>query len=718
MTLPLAQREPLPLRAWAREAGDLLGRPAQLLRGYRRADLRPDLIAGLTVAVVLLPQAIAYALIAELPPQMGLYTAIIAAIIGALWGSSSHLQTGPTNAASLLVLSTLVVIATPGSPEYLAAASLMALLAGLIRFGMGIARLGLLANFVSDSVILGFTAGAGLLIGLNQLRYLLRVPVESSPLLVETAWGTLQAAPVTHLPSLLLGLGTIALILLVERVRPRWPATLLSMSLAALAVALFGLKGQGVVVLGAIPRNLPPFAVPSLWDVELARSLLAGASAVAAIGLVEAMSIARAIAAQSGEHVDSNQEFVGQGLANIGAGLFSGYPCSGSFTRSAVNYAAGARTAMAGLFSGLWMLAGMWLLAPLAIFLPRAALAGILIVTAYRLVDRAEMGRIWRTSTGDSAVMIATLLATLLLPLEFAVLSGVLVSFLRYIVRTSTPAVESMLPDESFSHFEHQPERPECPQLGVLTIEGSLYFGATAHVKEAIRVHLNRYPEQRFLLLRMHRVNLCDVSGLHMLEAVVRLYRRRGGDLYMVGVRREVWDKMQASGFDQFLGADHFLSQERAISHLFYKVLDPALCIYRCRLKVWQECQSLPKCTRELELPPHPLIPESAQIPELSPEALWAQLQDRNAPLHFLDVREPEEWAKGHIPGSMLLPLPTLLEEGVQVDPEQPLVLVCRSGRRSAQALYALQQRGLSPHGHLAGGMVAWEAAGLPVVIE
>jgi SulP family sulfate permease len=695
-------------------------RPLDIFRRYQRKDLRPDLLAGLTVAVVMLPQAIAYALIAELPPQAGLYAAIVASIFGVLWGSSSHLHTGPTNAASLLVLSTLLPIFTPGSPEYLAAAGLLAVMVGVARLFMGLARLGMMVNFVADSVVIGFTTGAGILISVGQLRYLFRVEVTTDPVFYNILGQIISRLPETHFPSMMIGAGTILVIVLLQWRAPKWPAALLGMILAATAVALLNLDENGVAVLGKLPRSLPPLARLPLLDLNLIRQMSTGALAIAAIGLVEAMSIARSIASQSGEHIDNNQEFIGQGLANIAAGFFSGYTTSGSFTRSAVNYNAGARTPLAVVFSGIWVMLAVLLLAPLAAFLPRAALAGVLLVTAYKMIDRKEIRRIWETSKGDSMIMAATMIATLLLPLEFAVLTGILVSFVRYIHTTSSPAVHTMLPDEEFRHFTYKPRQPTCPQLAVLTIEGSLYFGATAHVEEEIRHNLDTNPYQRFLLLRMHQVNHCDISGLHMLETIVRLYRQHGGDVFMVGVREAVWEKIRLSHFDELLGLSHFLSQERAVEHIFFKAMDPGICIYNCPHKIWRECQSLPKSDRVTAVPTGVLVPETAVIPNIQPQTLWHSLSSSDEPCPLvIDVREPYEFERGHVPHAQLMPMPQIMNGEITIPTRQKVVLVCRSGRRSTQILYKLQtEQRYHNLSNLDGGMIAWEAAGLPTVID
>jgi len=436
-----------------------------------------------------------------------------------------------------------------------------------------------------------------------------------------------------------------------------------------------------------------------------------GALAIAVIGLVEASSIARSIASQSGQRLDNNQEFVGQGLANIACGFLSGFPCSGSFNRSALNYAAGAQTSLAAVFSGLFVLIGMLTLAPLAAYLPRAALAGVLIVAAYGMIDQKEMKRIWRGARGDALIMAVTLLATLFLPLQFAVLIGVLMSLAYYILKTSTPRVRPVTPDGNFRHFVYQPEKPMCPQLAIFDILGDLYFGAVHSVENALRQHQLRHPTQRFLLLRMHSVQVCDMSGIHMLESIVRAYRERGGDVFLVRVHEPVLQLMQRTGFLDYLGAEHVLSEDKAVEHLFYKVLDPAICIYESNVRVFKECQNLPRPDYPIAIPLRLDLPTS-QIADLSPEQLWQQLRSDQPPL-VIDVREPREFQRGHIPQAQLMPLAPLLTSTPDLPGDRLIVFVCRGGRRSGRVAHLFREKGYAHVAVLRGGMLAWEAAGL-----
>jgi SulP family sulfate permease len=690
--------------------------PVRLFRTYDRANLQPDLIAGLTVAVILLPQAIAFAIIAELPPQMGLYAAIIGAIIGGLWGSSDQAHTGPTNAISLLVVSVLLTVSQPDAPEFVLAAGLLAVMVGIFQLVLGMARLGVLVNFVSHSVVVGFTAGAGVLIAVKQLKEFFGMEF-SSHNLVDTITQVALHLPETHLPTLALGIGTVLIIVILRRINPRLPGPLIGMVAASAAVFVFGLDEAGVAVIGELPTSLPPIAPLPLFDLDLIGRLSTGAIAVGAIGLVETSAIARSISTQTGQRLDSNQEFVGQGLANISVGFLSGYPCAGSFSRSAVNYRADAKTRVSAIFSGIFVLVAMFALAPLAVYLPRTALAGVLIVTAYGMVDKAEIARIWRGARGDALIMVVTLFGTLFLELEFAVLAGILLSMAVYILTTSIPHVFSVVPSPKFKHFvQKEPDHPACPQLGIIKISGDLYFGAVNHVEEALLEQLAENPQQRFLLLRMHGVNNCDFSGIHMLESVRKVYRDRGGDIFFMKIQKRVDDFMRSTGFYDAMGAHHFLEEDEAIPFLFYKMLDPATCIYECDVRVFRECQKLPKRDFSADIPLQTAIPVGS-VATISPLQLWDDMRNEHQPV-IIDVRDPREFRLGHIPDSQSVPLPKLLAGVKEFPKDLHIVLVCQGGRRSTRAAHLLGQQGFQNVAALQGGILAWEAANLLEAVD
>lgn len=695
-----------------------LRRPAALVRGYDRANLRPDLIAGLTVGVVLLPQAIAFSLLAQLPPQMGLYTAIIGGIVAALWGSSEHLHTGPTNTLSLLVFSTLAVSALPGSQEYILAAGVLAVMAGALQVGLGLLRLGFIVNFVSHSVIVGFGTAAGVLIALRQIDPLLGLSLPKTNVLSGLI-NTILATPGAHLLTAAIGLGSMALIILLRRINPRLPGSLIALLMATAVVYLLGERAAGVAVLGPIVGGLPSLAGLPLFDLQLLGELSTGALALAAIGLVQTTAVSRSLASQTHQRLDNNQEFVGQGIANVLSGLFGGYATSGSFTISAVKFRAGAQTRLASIVAALVVLLVMLVAGPIGAYLPVSALAAALIITAYNMLDRAEIRRILRGAPGDAIIMVVTFLGTLFLNLDFAVLVGILLSFVLYVMRTSAPRVQVVVPDTDFRHFAHRPDAPVCPQLGIVEIQGDLYFGAVNHIEEAILHQAAANPDQRFLLIRMHHVNQIDFSGIHMLEGLVQAYRDRGGDVFLVRVSTQAQRLMHTTGCLTYLGEDNILDEDSAVDFLFHRVLDPAVCIYECPVRVFRECQNLPK---RFDLLAPSLLTRSivADCPTVAPRELWQQLR-RGPPEQrpiVLDVREPREFRRSHIPEAQSLPLSTLLTHGLALANDRPVVLVCQSGRRSRRAAAVLRDLGYGDVSLVEGGMQAWEAAGLLTAVE
>jgi len=689
--------------------------PVRILRDYRLPDLRFDMIAGLTVAAVMLPQAMVFAFIAGMPPVTGLYTAILGSIVAALWGSSRQAQSGPTNTHSLLTLSVTMTVATVGTPEFLAAAGLLTFMVGVFRLLVGVTRLGALANFVSDAVIVGFTAGAGVLIAINQLPPLLGVTIPRGSGFTGTLHQVVVHYADIHWLSAVLGVAAILIIVILTRIDNRIPGPLIAIVLSAAAVALFGLEAHGVKVIGELPRGLPPLTKLPLTDWSLMRQLSTGALAVGAIGLVQTTSITRSISSLTRQRVDSNQEFVAQGLANIASAFFSGFLVTTSFNRSALNLQSGARTQLAAAFSGVFVLAGMLLLAPYAAFIPTAALAGVLMVIAYRMVDLLEIKRLLHGGRGDALIMATTLVATLLLPLEFAVLLGIVMSLGRYILRTSAPQVLPVTPDPGYKHLAYHPGKPECPQLAVIEVRGDLYFGAVDHVERWILAHMRQNPEQIYLLLRMQNVQVIDISGIHMLEFLLAAYREAGGDIYLVKVRGPVYDRMKNLGFVARLGEDHFLEEDEAISHLFYHVLDPAFCIYECDVRVFAECQNLPRPTEHLPIPRAPSLDLS--LPTLSPAELYHALHSDDPPL-VVDVREPREFRLSHIPEAVNVPLSRILERHGDLPRDRTLVLVGRTSRRARRAAVALKELGFEKLVLLEGGMLAWENADLLTAVE
>jgi len=564
-----------------------------------RQSLRADLAAGAVGAVVVLPQGIAFATLAGLPPQYGLYAAMVPAIVAALWGSSWHLVSGPTNAISLVVFATMTQIAEPGSAHYVSLVITLSFIVGLIQLATGLARLGVLVNFISHTVVVGFTAGAAMLIITSQLRNFFGVPVPHGALFFQTLHAVAVGADQIEPYAVLVGAVTLAAGVAARRWLPKFPYMIVAIVAGSVLGYVFnrwlGQGDTGIRTLGALPGALPALSTPQL-SFDGLRTLTGAAIAVSVLGLVEAVSIARSIAAKSGQRIDGNQEFIGQGLSNLIGSFFSAYPSSGSFNRSGANYEAGARTPLAAVLSAGFLVLIVLVVAPLAAFIPVASMAAILFLVAWSLFDFHHIGTILRASRADSAVLVVTFLATLVMHLEMAVLLGIVLSLVLYLHRTSRPALRSMIPDPQSparKFRERQAGEVECPQLQVLRIEGSLYFGAASHVGEYLQQMEERRPAQTHLLLFSRSMNFIDVAGAELLAAEGRRRLARGGGLYFHGLREAASKMLHGPAFGaNFRREANFATKREAIAAVYGR-LDHGICA-TCRARIFEECGKPP----------------------------------------------------------------------------------------------------------------------------
>jgi len=556
-----------------------------------RRSLRDDLVAGLTGALVALPQGVAFATIAGMPPEYGLYAGMIPAIIAALFGSSWHLVSGPTTAASIVLFSVLSPHADPGSAQYVSLALTLTFLVGMIQLAMGLARMGTLVNFISHSVVTGFTAGAAILIATNQVKHFFGLAIPRGSSFTDT-WSTLFSQFDGVQPGVMaVGVFTLALGIAVKRFLPKLPYMIVAMLGGSAAAAALGYwQGLQLPAVGALPASLPPLSAPSL-DGESIRAVASGVVAVTLLALTEAVSIARALAARSGQHVDSNQEFIGQGLSNIAGSFFSGYVATGSFNRSGVNYAAGAKTPLAAMMAGLFLLLLVLLVAPWARFLPNAAMAGILFLVAWGLIDFREIIHTVKSSRSESAILIATFAATLFLALEEAIIIGVLMSLSLYLARTSKPQVRERAPDPHSNKrkFTDADSAPQCPQLRFVRIDGSLFFGATAHVREALAAQDLARPEQKHVAIIAHGINFIDMAGAETLAEEARRRREAGGGIYFIRVKDTVQEQLAESGALKVIGGVNLFDSKTEAIAAIYKRLDPDIC-RTCKARVFREC--------------------------------------------------------------------------------------------------------------------------------
>lgn len=560
-----------------------------------RRTLRADAIAGLTGGIVLVPQGVAFATIAGMPPEYGLYAAMLPAIVAALWGSSWHLVSGPTTAISIVLFATVSPLAAPGSAEYVRLVLTLTLLVGVFQLVLGLARLGTLANFVSHTVVVGFTAGAAVLIAASQVRNFFGVPMPRGAALHEVLLALGRQAGEINPYVTAVALVTMVASIVVRRWVPRLPhliAAMLAGSVAAAALnqAFGGAERTGITTIGALQVGLPPLSLPDFAPATIEK-LVPIAIALALLALTEAVSIARAVALRSGQRIDGNQEFIGQGLSNLAGAFFSGYASSGSFNRSGLNYSAGAKTPLAAVFSALFLLVIVLFLAPLAKYLPIAAMAGMLFIVAWGLIDFHHIAEILRASRQESAVLAATFVATLTLDLEFAIYIGVLLSLLLYLNRTSRPSLEDVKPFAKTTPTVFGPDTglADCPQLKIARLNGSIFFGAVAHLQEALQRIDEDDPRQKHLLLVATGINFVDLAGAQLLGHEARRRRAIGGALYIFNMKEEPLRTLRASGQFDAIGAENFFALGSDAVGAVYRRLDSARCA-QCTVRIFEPC--------------------------------------------------------------------------------------------------------------------------------
>ncbi len=538
------------------------------------ATLRADATAALLAAVLVLPQAIAFAQLAGLPPAWGLASAVVPTFVAALAGSSRHVLTGPTNAVSIALAASLAPLAAAGSAEYGRLALVLTLMVGAIQLALALLRLGVLTHFISPSVLLGFTGGAALLIAW-QAALALRA---------EAGWPVLAVAG-----------STLAVAVALRWAWPRGPALLLAL-VAGTLLAL--LAGWPLARIGALPSALPHWAPPSLgWD-DLSR-LATAALALTIVALGQSIAVAKALAARSGQALDVNRECLGQGLANLAGGAFSGFVGCGSINRSVPHQEAGARTPLSGMLAAVFVVALVALAAPLLARVPMAAIDALLLLVAWTLLDRRAWAELARLDRSEAAVAAGTLLATLLLPMPVAVLSGVAASLVLYLQRTAHPALRSMgfaLPPKPGLHRPFvvlEPGAPECPQLKLLRMEGPVWFGAEAHVDDALRALREGPAAPRHLLVMSKSMNFLDPAGVALWERERAARRAMGGGLYFHRPRPPVLAAWQRSGFIERLGREQLFADKRSAIAAIVPRLDDAIC-RRCRVRAFEECAARP----------------------------------------------------------------------------------------------------------------------------
>ena len=555
-----------------------------------KESIKADLIAGITGAVIVLPQGVAFATIAGLPPEYGLYTAMVTPIIAALFGSSFHLVSGPTTAISIVVFSAISHHAEPGTPEFLELALTLTFLAGIYQFAFGLARLGALVNFVSHTVVIGFTAGAAILIATSQMKHITGIHVPKGESFIDTWIDIFQNIGSTNIYLVIIALVTLFVAMISKKTMPRSPGLLIGMVAGSLLALFLKNYTSEIKLVGEIPAHLPPLSTPE-FSLATIKMLAPEAFAVALLGLIEAVSISRAVATKSGQRIDANQEFIGQGLSNMFGSFFSSYAGSGSFTRSGINYEAGAKTPLSAIFAAFFLMIIVLLIAPLTAYLPIAAMGGIILLVAYNLIDLHHIKKTLTFSKSESAILLTTFFATLFLELEFAIYLGVLLSLVLFLAKTSTPNIPSLTVDNTghrkFIDINEKPLK-QCPQLKVIRIDMSIYFGSINHIQKRI-AKIVENEKIYHILIEASGINFIDLAGAEALAAENNSLLRQGGGLYFVGLKPSVYEFAATSRFIRDIGNDHFFDTKTEAIHLIYNHLDKSICA-TCQALVYREC--------------------------------------------------------------------------------------------------------------------------------
>ena len=549
------------------------------LRNYKKEYFKGDLIAGLTVGVMLIPQGMAYAMLAGLPPIYGLYASIVPLILYAIFGTSRQLAVGPVAMVSLLVAAGVGTIAAQGTEQYLALAIMLALMVGVIQLLMGVFRLGFLVNFLSHPVISGFTSAAALIIGFSQLKHLLGFHIKRSNHIHEIIADAIANISAINIPTLLIGISAIALILLVKKVRLPLPGPLLAVVFGILAVWGFNLLDVGVKIVGEVPNGLPGFGIPQM-DFENLRTLLPIALTIAFIGFMESIAVAKAVQKKHKSYkVEPNQELIALGMANIGGSFFQSFPTTGGFSRTAVNDQNGAKTSMASIISASLIVLTLLFLTPLFYYLPNAILASVIMVAVFGLIDVKEARYLWKTDRSDFWMLFVTFAGTLILGIEEGILIGVVLSLSLIIYRTTSPhmAVLGKIPGKpDYRNVKRFKDLEQSDEVLIVRFDARLYFANINYFKDTIEKEIQaRENALKLFVLDADGINHIDSSGIHGLFDLIDYCKSRKVQFYIAGLKGPVRDRLFRSGILKEIGEDKvFFRIQHAIDY-FYKKENP-----------------------------------------------------------------------------------------------------------------------------------------------
>ncbi len=563
--------------------------------------LRADLIAGLTVALVLIPQSMAYATLAGLPEVYGLYIAFVPVFIAALWGSSRQLGTGPVAVVSTMTATVLTpVVINMMEPGYtneqfmalfIPTAMLLTLLVGLFQFSLGLFRLGAIVNFLSHPVIVGFTNAAALFIALTQVSKLFGVDMPGDAddhFLSVRIWGVIQNLDLTHEITLMMGGSTFVILIAMKRYLPRFPGVLVAVVSTTLVSYLIGFDEMGGHVVGDIPEGLPAFAAPE-FSYQAIKDLMLGAIIISLVGFMEAISIAKAMAAKTKDRIDPNQELIGQGLANISGSFFQAYPASGSFSRSAVNLNAGAKTGFSSVVTAVIVLITLLFLTPLLHDLPKATLAAVVIMAVFGLINLKAFKQIWLTNKHDGFTAIITFVATIIFApqLDHGVVIGAVLAIVLYLYRTMKPRVALLgrYKDGTLRDLNVHKDLPIDNNIIAVRFDGSLYFANVSYFEDAMLKAVADHPDAKYLLVVGNAINQLDASGEEVLRHLVERLAGSNVTVMFSGLKRQVLDVLRATGLNNIIGEQHIFADENMAIDTIYEMLGQSASGKYCPLK-------------------------------------------------------------------------------------------------------------------------------------
>ncbi len=536
------------------------------LPSYKREDLASDITAGTIVAIMLIPQSMAYALLAGLPPQMGLYASILPLIVYSLFGTSRALGMGPVAIVSLMVSTTLLPMAKPGSAEYIGFAVALSLLSGVILVALGSIKAGFFTNFMSHPVIAGFTSAAAIIIAFSQFKYLIGIEIDRSSFIPQILWETAHKLDTIHLPTLLIGAGSLVLLFArnwiaagLQRagvIGDYWADILpKAMPLVLVVVStglvwLLDLAAGGVKIVGAIPQGLPSVSLPPI-DLTTIEKLFVGAALIAVVGFLESVSVARTLASRRRQKIVPDQELLAVGAANIASAMTGGYPVAGSFSRSSVNFASGARTQLSGLVTVVFIIVTLLLLTPALYNLPKAALAAIIVVAVSSLVDFHPVSHMWKYMKLDAVSFLATFAAVLVLGVEEGILAGMALSIIFFLWRTSQPnlVILGRLGETQLFRDQRSNEVTTYDNLLMLRVDMSLYFANAAHLEDYVLRHIADHPRIEHFVLVCSSINMIDASALETLESLQSRLKGAGVTMHLAAVKSSIVRRFKAIDF-------------------------------------------------------------------------------------------------------------------------------------------------------------------------